>query len=193
MTRYLPVTIDWVFSTGRDNPIWAVTYDVDLISDGVNAPVGPNMYYDDSRGPYGELNIDGEGFTNINGVSWGDFYKFTSMNAAGTEVTLDSPFDWTATNTVPFVKEWLDGPLTADNPAKHDATMGIVQTQTITQQDAGGARDLGVGSDITPYWHKTQADGVHSAGATSIPSGNNWPYQAMGDSLDYQYTQLDKG
>jgi hypothetical protein len=184
ITRYLPVTIDWVFSTGHDNPLWAVTYDVDQIAATGGQPVGADMYYDDSRAPYGELAIDGEGFTDLNGVAWGDRYKFTTTNAAGTAITWNSPFNWTVANTVPYVQEWLDGPLTADNPAKHDATIGIVQTQTITQQDAGGARDLGVGSDITPYWHKTEADGVQSAGpGHSIPDGNNWPYQAMGNNF----------
>jgi hypothetical protein len=184
ITRYLPVTIDWVFSTGHDNPLWTVTYDIDQIAATGGQPAGPNMYYDDSRAPYGELNIDGEGFTDLNGVAWGDFYKFTTTNAAGTAITWNSPFNWTQQNTVPFVKEWLDAPLTADNPAKHDATIGIVQTQTIQQQDAGGARDLGVGSDITPYWHKTQADGVQSAGpGHALPNGDNWPYQACGDNF----------
>src|SRR5258708_2507301 len=61
--------------------------------------------------------------------------------------------------------------------------MGIVQTQTMAQQDAGGARDPGVGSDIRPYWTKTDADGVHSAGANKVPDGDNWSYQANGDNL----------
>lgn len=184
VTRYLPVTIDWIFSTGHDNPVWAVTYDVDQIAATGGQPVAANMYYDDSRAPYGELNIDGYGFNDLNGVAWGDFYKFTTTNAAGTAITWNSPFNWTAANTVPFVKEWLDAPLTADVPARNDATIGIVQTQTITQQDAGGARDLSVGSDITPYWHKTEADGVQSAGpGHSLPNGDNWPYQACGDNF----------
>ncbi|MEA2237136.1 MAG: hypothetical protein QOC81_1860 [Thermoanaerobaculia bacterium] len=184
ITRYVPVTIDWVFSTGHDNPLWAITYDVDQIAATGGQPVAADTYYDDSRAPYGELAIDGEGFTDLNGVAWGDRYKFTTTNTSGTAITWNSPFNWTVANTVPYVQEWLDGPLTAENPAKHDATIGIVQTQTITQQDAGGARDLGVGSDITPYWHKTQADGVQSAGpGHSIPNGDNWPYQAMGDNF----------
>jgi|GEM_PF-618682 len=180
VTRYLPVTIDWLFSTGHDNPLWAVTYDVDQISDGVNPPVAADTYFDDSRAPYGELNIDGDGSTNLNGVAWGERYRFTTTNAAGTDATRDSPFNFTATNTVPFVKEWLDGPL---NAGKLDATIGIVQTQSIAQQDAGGARDLNVGSDITSYWHKTQADNVHSAGAFTLPDGDNWSYQAMGNNF----------
>jgi hypothetical protein len=183
ITRYLPVTIDWMFTTGHDNPVWAITYDVDQISDGVNPPVGADMYYDDSRAPYGELNIDGEGFYDLNGTSWGDRYKFIPTNAPGTSMTLNSTWTWNTSNTVPFVKEWIDAALGAAPPYNGDATMGIVQTQTMTQQDAGGARDPGVGSDITPYWTKTDADNIHSAGAFRVPNGDNWPYQANGDNL----------
>lgn len=183
ITRYLPVTIDWMFTTGHDNPLWSITYDVDLISDGVHAPVAANTYYDDSRAPYGELNIDGDGFTyDINGTSWGDRYKFIPGNAAGTSMTLNVPWTWNTTNIVPWVKEWIDAPL-GGPPYKGDATMGIVQTQTLTQQDAGGARDPGVGSDITPYWTHTDANGIHSAGANKVPDGDNWPFQANGDDL----------
>jgi hypothetical protein len=183
ITRFLPVTIDWVFSTAHDNPLWAVTYDVDLISDGVNPPVGPNMYFDDSRAPYGELNIDGEGFVSINGTSWGDRFKFIPTNAVGSGMTLNSPWTWNTPNTVPFVEEWIDGALGVAPAYNRDATMGIVLTQTVSQQDAGGARDPGIGSDITAYWGKTDADNVHTAGAFKVPDGNNWPYQANGNNL----------
>jgi hypothetical protein len=184
ITRFVPVTIDWIFSTGRDNPVWAVTYDVDLISaDGGVTVVGPDMYYDDSRGPYGELNIDGDGFSyDINGTSWGDRYKFIPGNAPGTSMTLNVPWTWNTPNTVPFVKEWIDAAL-GGGPYNGDATMGLVQTQTMTQQDAGGARDPGVNSDIRPYWAKTDADGITSAGPYKVPNGDNWPYQANGDNL----------
>jgi len=78
----VPVTIEWTFSTGRDHPVWAVTWDLSGVpADALN---------DDSRGPYGELNIDGQGFTDIDGVAWGDRYTFTSTSAP---VTLDST--WT--------------------------------------------------------------------------------------------------
>lgn len=177
-SRTIPVTMDWVFSTGRDNPLYAINYDLDLAS----PPAAANVLRDDSRAPYGELNIDGEGFQDINGTAWGDRYKFTSTNAPGTSLTLSSPFTWNVLNSVPFVKEWIDGAITAPNNTR-DATMGIVLTQTIDQQDAGGARDPSVGSDITGYWGKTSADNVHTAGASTIPDGNNWPYQANGNNL----------
>jgi Dockerin type I domain/Fibronectin type III domain/Putative Ig domain len=175
--RFVPVTIDWVFSTGRDNPLWAVTYDVDLIAAPGHQPAPANTYFDDSRAPYGELNIDGDGSTDLNGVAWGDFYKFTTTNAAGTGVTQGSPWNWTVTNTVPYVQTWLDGPLSGTSTL--DAAMGIVQTQTIAQQDAGGARDQSIGSDITPEWQHTSA----TAATNFFPNGDGWPYQTIGDNV----------
>ncbi len=90
VARTVPVTIDWVFSTGRDNPLWAVTWDLSGV------PV--NTFWDDSRAPYGELNIDGTGAADIDGVAWGDRYRFTSTAAP---VTLDSSWTWNVANTVP--------------------------------------------------------------------------------------------
>jgi hypothetical protein len=180
LARKMPVTIDWVFSTGHDHPLWAVTYDVDLAfatSGGAIAPA--NTFYDDSRAPYGELNIDGYGFISLDGTAWGDRWKFTTTTSP---ITLNSAWTWNATNTVPYVKEWLAGPLTAEN--RKDATMGIVQTQTIDQHDAAGARDPGVGSDIRPYWNTTSAMG-NACGAQVMPCENDWPYQANANSVQF--------
>ena len=84
-TEYdLPITIDWVFSTGRDNPLWAVTWDMSGV------PV--NRLEDDARAPYGELLFDGSatqgGHSVIAGVGWGDRYKFASSN---NPVTYNNP------------------------------------------------------------------------------------------------------
>lgn len=158
----IPVTIDWTFSTGRDHPVWAVTYDLSGVpADALN---------DDSRAPYGELNIDGVGFTEIDGVAWGDRYKFTSTSAP---VTLDSTWTWNVANTVPYVKLWIGG--------LKDATMGTVLTQTMSQQDAGGGR-LRLYHDLTPFWGKTSADG-NAGGANKMPWQDSWPYQANSFSI----------
>jgi hypothetical protein len=180
LARTMPVTIDWVFTTGHDHPLWAVTYDVagaTAVSGGAAAPA--NTFYDDSRAPYGELNMDGEGFTSLDGTAWGDRWKFITTTAP---ITLNSSWTWNVANTVPYVKEWLAGPLTVDN--KKDGTMGIVLTQTLDQQDAGGARDPGVGSDIRPFWNKTSANG-NACGAHKMPCENDWPYQANANSVEF--------
>jgi hypothetical protein len=180
LARTMPVTIDWLFATGHDHPLWAITYDVDQASAVVGGAIAPaNTFYDDSRAPYGELAIDGEGFTSLDGTAWGDRWKFTTTTSP---ITLNSAWTWNVANTVPYVKEWLAGPLTGDN--KKDATMGIVQTQPLDQQDAGGARDPGVGSDIRGFWNKTSANG-NACGAHVMPCENDWPYQANANSVEF--------
>lgn len=174
MARTIPVTIDWVFSTGHDNPVWAVTWDLDLA--GPSAPV--DTFWDDSRGPYGELNIDGDGWTNIDGVAWGDRYKFTSTSAP---VTLASQWTYNVANTVPYVKLWLADPMVMPGHTK-DATMGLVQTQTMTRQDAAGARIPGY-HDITECWGKTSATCAWAGDPNVMPWQDDWAYQANADSL----------
>ncbi len=157
--RTIPVTFDWIFSTGRDNPVYAITYDV-------MAAAAADVLNDDSRAPYGELNIDGAGNANIDGVAWGDRYKFTSTSAP---VSLSSSWTYNVANTVPYVKEWI---------VSTDATMGIVQTQTIDQQDAGGARNQFY-HDITLLWNKTSAtipgNGYPECAAYTMPCQNGMP------------------
>lgn len=163
-TTSLPVTIDWIFSTGRDNPLWAITYDMSAIAQ--------NFLFDDSRAPYGELNIDGNGGNDIDGVAWGDHYQFSSTGA--TPLTLASTWTWNTPNTVPYIKEWT---------VAGNAAMGLVQTQTINQQDAGGGRNPYY-LDMTAYWNTTSADGNACPGDGYVmPCPDAWPYQANAYSI----------
>src|SRR5262249_16974349 len=118
----IPVTIDWVIATGRSDPLWAVTWDL--------SGIAADLLEDDSRGPYGELLFDGSPDTAshaaIAGVAWGERFKFLSTTDP---VSYNSNWNWDALNSVPYVKLWTDA---------SDATMGTVQTQTMSQQDAGG-------------------------------------------------------
>ena len=131
--------------------------------------VAANALNDDSRAPYGELNIDGAGASDIDGVAWGDRYKFTSTTAP---VTLDSTWTWNTPNTVPYVKLWI---------AATDATMGVVQTQTMSAQDAGAGRDPNY-HDLRPFWGTTSASG-NAGGANVMPWQDSWPYQANSFSI----------
>lgn len=160
-TNTVPVTIDWTFSTGRDNPLWSITYDMSAL--------GANVLFDDSRAPYGELNIDGVGAQDISGVAWGDRWQFTSTSAP---VQLDSSWTWNVPNTVPYVKLWI---------ASTNATMGIVQSQTMTQQDAGARNEFY--HDITAFWNHTSAQGDAGDGY-AMPYQDAWPYQANSFSID---------
>ena len=161
----VPVTIDWVMATGRDAPLWSITYDLSAIT--------VNRLNDDSRAPYGELLFDGaatEGaHSQIAGVGWGDRYKFLSTT---NPVTPNSGWTWSAANTIPWVKLWT---------TTVSATMGTVATRPIAQQDAGGYWG-------TNRWGSTSAGGngctVAIGGVdTVMPCDFNWPYQSINYSL----------
>ncbi|RYD14810.1 MAG: hypothetical protein EOP90_11100 [Lysobacteraceae bacterium] len=156
----LPVTIDWVVSSGRDDPLWSITYDLSGV------PV--DRLADDSRAPYGQLRIDGAASdatrAQIAGVAWGDYYRFASTTSP---VTLGSAWNWNQANTIPFVKLWT---------GSVDATMGLVQTQTIAQQDAGGYW----GQDL---WMTSSATTSGCPGNYLMPCDYNWPYQSINYNL----------
>lgn len=162
----VPVSIDWMFSTGLDHPLWAITWDASGV------PV--NALEDDSRAPYGELLFDGAAsagaHSELAGVGWGDRYKFASTSAP---LSYNSSWSWNAPNTIPYVKLWTTAV---------DATMGTVLTQTIEQQDAGGY--FGVSR-----WDSTSASGnactVAIGGVAHLmPCDFNWPYQSVNYSLN---------
>lgn len=166
-TQYMvPVTIEWTFATGLDHPLWSVTWDL--------SAVPQNALDDDSRAPYGELLFDGSaqpgfGHATIAGVAWGDRYRFTTTTAPA---TLNSAWTWNTPNTFPFVKLWT---------TTVDATMGLVSTRTLDQQDAGGGRNPYY-IDQRDFWGKTSAQG--NAGPSYVmPTNNEWPYQAIAFSF----------
>ncbi len=165
-TRYdVPVTIEWLFATGRDDPLWAVTWDLSGV------PV--DALNDDSRAPYGELLFDGAASaaqaSPIAGVGWGDRYRFAST---GNPVTYNSGWTWNEPNTIPYVKLWTSAV---------DATMGSVQTRTIVQQDAGGYYGV-------DRWGTTSADGdacfAPNGPPSVMPCDFNWPFQSINYSLN---------
>lgn len=170
--RYdVPVTVDWLFATGRDDPLWSITYDT---TGAAPAAVPANALDDDSRSPYGELLFDGAinppSHSVIAGVGWGDRYKFRTTAAP---VTYNSTWTWNVPNTVPYVKLWTTAV---------DATMGTVQTETIVQHDAGGYYG-------TDRWNTTSTGGnactAETGGVeTLMPCNYNWPYQSINYSLD---------
>lgn len=162
----VPVTIDWSFASGRDHPLWSLTWDL--------SGVPANALSDDSRGPYGELLFDGAAseaaHSVLAGVGWGDRFKFASTT---NPVSYNSAWTWNIPNTIPYVKLWTTAV---------DATMGTVQTQTIVQQDAGGY----FGAN---RWNTTSAAGnacTVAIGGTNtlMPCPFNWPYQSVNYSLD---------
>jgi hypothetical protein len=149
------VTRRWFFASGRDNPLFAVTFDATARQPGINA---------DTRTPYGDIAWDGDEYfpnTVVSGVGWGDRYKFITTKAP---LTLNSTWDYTQRNLIPYVLEWAD---------KADAEMGAVQTQTYLQKDAGGYWWY-------PNWGKTSANQMMAPNTTTVglmPISWDWTYQ----------------
>jgi hypothetical protein len=149
------VTQHWFFATGRDNPVLATTYDL------TGAPAGSIKA--DIRTPYGDLGWDGDenaSTTVVDGVGWGDRFKFVTTSAP---LTMNSKWDYAQPNTVPYVIEWAN---------RNDAEMGAVQTQTWQQRDAGGYW-------FYDNWGKTSDNpGPRKNGQAGLMTATwNWTYQ----------------
>src|SRR4051812_20876768 len=74
----IPVVIEWFVATGRDHPVWAVTWKMGEVINPHNIKFDDSdNYCMDTRGPYGSLNFDGATNTKdneadtIGGVAWG--------------------------------------------------------------------------------------------------------------------------
>ncbi len=137
------VHIQWFFATGRDHPVWAITYDM------TGAPA--DTLEADTRSPYGDLQWDGGLGVDVDGVGWGDLYRFRSTTSP---ITLNSGWDYSQPNRIPHVLEWS---------VAADAEMGAVQTQTFDQYPSGGYWFFSA-------WGTTDADGP-------MPDDWNWTYQ----------------
>jgi hypothetical protein len=155
------VTLEWFFASGRNNPVIGITYDMTGASPGLGG---------DMRTPYGDIAWDGdENFpsTVISGIGWGDRYKFKTTSAP---LTRNSSWDYTEPNLVPYVHAWADA---------SDSEMGVVQTQTYLQKDAGGYW-------FYKNWGKTSENQDRDAGQVGkMPVSWNWPYQMNQYELCY--------
>lgn len=166
-TKYdMPVTIQWVFVTGRDYPLWAVTFDLSAAPD--------QAVQADTRAPYGEMNFDGSPSSGyggeIGGVAWGEKYKFTSTSST---FSFNSAWTWNVLNTLaPYNSLWTKNT---------DAEMGIAGTRVNTKQDAGGYQGGdGRGHTSAELGFRCQDPGeVHV-----MPCSWVWPFQSVNYSLD---------
>jgi len=147
-------TVQWLFATGRSHPLYAVTFD--------SSGAPPNGIRADSRAPYGDIGWDGDAGSNVDGVAWGDRYVFRTL---GKPVTVDTGWDYTKPNTVPYTLAWSESA---------DAEMGLVQTQTEDQHDAGGYAGY-------KLWGTRSRQGP-------MPDPATWPYQINQWELPYTST-----
>ncbi len=158
------ITVWWSFSTGRSAPVYAITFDVTAAVNAVTA---------DTRAPYGTLAFEGTP-GEIGGIGWGDKYRFTTTGSG--PLTWNSPWDYTAPNTVPYVRMWSN---------QIDAEMGSVQTESFNQHIAGG--DYGTGILEDSCWNKTSATKGPDCSdpGNSLPKDWLWPFQLNQYELEF--------
>jgi hypothetical protein len=167
VTRYdMPVRIQWMFATGRDYPVWSVTFDLSGI---------PNHAVDsDFRAPYGDMKIEGgSGLATVAGVAWGDKYRFATL---GSPFTMDNAWTYNQINPgAPYDSLWT---------VNIDAEMGLAGTQVTALQNAGGYNNY-----QAPIWrgHTSANMGqicVNDEGAGHgydhrTPCTGDWAYQLI--------------
>ncbi|HNA90487.1 MAG TPA: S-layer homology domain-containing protein [Anaerolineales bacterium] len=162
----MPVRIQWMFATGRDYPVWSVTFDLSAAPD--------HAIDSDFRAPYGDMNIEGgNGAELVDGVAWGDSYRFTTL---GSPFTMDNEWDYSQLNPgAPYDYLWT---------ANVDAEMGLAGTQIIALQNAGGYNNY-----LAPVWRgHTSAnmgqicmndEGAGPAYDHTMPCTSDWAYQLI--------------
>lgn len=169
----IPVVIEWMVATGRDHPVWSVTW---KMGDVVNPQAKDfDVYRMDVRGPYGSLNFDGApnkaAGDAVGGVAWGDFGdKFTTTSSP---LTLQSTWTYNTGNTVNFSSAWTE---------TTNAEMGIVETRpgdkTMGYQDRVYGRERGATS-ASSYTDKQDCTAEGDSRTYAMPCVNGWPYQLM--------------
>jgi hypothetical protein len=162
--KNIPVktTVHWLFATGRDHPVYAITFDSGAAgSTGMPVDV-------DSRAPYGDIAWDGDGTEAlVDGVKWGDKYRFFSRDEP---LTAQSRWDYTQPNVVSYAMAYS---------RSADAEMGSVQTVGWSHHNTGG-------SWFHDNWGRTSETRYDSGGFGSwrMPANWNWTYQLCQYSMD---------
>ena len=171
VTAYnMPVRIHWMLATGRNYPIWSVTFDLSAAPD--------HAVDSDFRAPYGDMNVEGgNGADFVGGVGWGDKYRFAS---AGNPFTMNNAWDYSQPNPgAPYDYLWT---------STTDAEMGLAGTQITAKQNAGGYNNY----QATVWRGKTSANigrlCVNDQGAGpgythTMPCTSDWAYQLVQYSL----------
>ncbi len=154
----VPTTVQWLFATGRSHPLFTMAQDARAHAAG---DLGG-----DSRSPYGSMNFPGDGTDlPIAGVSWGDSYKFVSVqNGTTDESTLlegSSGWRYNQANSIPYVLAWT---------STVDAEQGTVATVPMVLQDQGCDPRTW---PVTGFGKNQQDLGG------PFPVGDDWAYQLM--------------
>lgn len=178
VTRYdMPVTVHWMFRTGMDAIVYAITFDLSAAPDGaVNG---------DLRAPYGEMQIDGTPFGSwssdpIANLTWADSLKFKT-SAAASGLTMNSAWSWNESNSGPAYNAlWTKNT---------DAEMGTVMTDVIARMEAGGYTDASlptVRGLTSAGGGKCAQDPAFGNRSHTMPCAPSWAFQ----SVNYGFSSI---
>jgi hypothetical protein len=167
-------TVDYFVRSGRDDFVYAVTFDASKV-EGLGA---------DTRSPYIEFDWEGNGRYGdaLSGFGWASANK--QFRTTGETLNAQSPWDWTAECVIPHVIEWK-------SPQAGDAEIGLIQTQTYAQHNGGSGwwqKQGQSGTGLPENWNCTYQLNAYQGYATKKTT---WmmPYGAVGmpayDVFDY--------
>lgn len=171
----IPVVIQWFVATGRDHPVWSVTWDTAHARNPKH--VSFDDYPMDVRGPYGSLNFDGAANSTlgdaIGGVAWGDCrLRFMTI---GSPLNLNSAWTYKSSNSVNFVHAWT---------ASTNSEMGIVQTRPSDPELGYPDRVEGRERDTTSADGKPDCTDWGDNRSYVMPCVYGWAYQLMNYDWD---------
>lgn len=173
-TGPVAITIHYFVRAGRNDFVYAVAFDTSK-TQGLGA---------DTRTPYVEFDWEGNGNYGgqISGFGWAAANR--QFRTIGAPLSAKSEWDWTRECVIPHVIEWKD-------EQTGDAEIGLVQTQTYAQHDAGAGwwKQWGnKGKGLPENWNLTYQLNAYQ-GFTSKKTTWMMPYGAVGakqyDVLDY--------
>jgi hypothetical protein len=170
----ISATVDYFVRAGRSDFLWAVTFDTSKV-EGMAA---------DTRSPYVEFDWEGvppggQG-GDLSGMGWAAADK--QFRTLGDKVSGNSKWDWTKDCIIPHIIEWKTGAL-------GDAELGLVQTQTYKQHDAGGGWWMQAGKSGTKLpenWNLTYQLNAYQ-GYSSKRATWMMPYGAVGSKTYKTY------
>jgi len=160
------IVLHWFLASGKDYPLWSVTFDMTRAQ--------PDKLDSDDRSPYGDLAFEGSTNGTVDGVGWGDAYKFRTTGTG--PMSNASPWDYSQPNRVPYVHMWNNS---------SDSEMGNVQTLDFANKDAGGTW-------LYDNWGRTSANKKVGPGAPAnqtMPISWNWPFQLNQYEVDFGETR----
>jgi hypothetical protein len=161
----MPVTITWVFESGKDYP--RIVTQVDLSQIGQ-----PDLVNFDVRGPYGVMVFDNGADGVIDRVMWGDRYHFSTTQDPPTR---DSGWTWNARNK--------GGRYNALIAGKYE--MGLFEPSPFAQSATADPYADERGSTSALY---NGGQGCNQGEVQLLPCDWEWPYQSVQYSLPANLT-----